>query len=299
MADRRLFNPIAIPALWRDVLSARLRAAQRLVARPSAVTLAPEKPVHGVRRFLPSKRLFAGAGLLIVGAASAAFLVAVGMTGRAPTWWRTIDPSNPATLQTGIDLENALVDEFSKIRPTAANLGPFEPGAWRSDECGFSIPASDANAWLNARLPKWLANRNVPINLPPELLQLQVEFDQGLVHIGAMVRQGETTRILSATLEPRLSAEGSLWFTAKWLYAGRLPVPAPWVVERAADSQNDYIPERLRKLPETAAMLHAFAGEIPLVQTPVVSLGDGRRVRLLSLTARDGRLEVRCRTEKR
>src|SRR5262249_8134771 len=137
-----------------------------------------------------------------------------------------------------------------------------------------------------------------PIDLPPDLTQLQVEFENGQVHIGAMVRQGHAQRILTATLEPRLESDGSLWFTATWLHAGRLPVPASWILNLSADPAHDSIPERIRKLPETAAMLRAFSGEIPIVQTPVVGLGDGRRVRLLSLAARDGRLEVRCRTEK-
>lgn len=296
MADRRLSSPIAIPALWRDVVSARLRAAHRLFlgpATPASDTALPR------RRFRLRKRYLAGAGLLIVGAVSAAFLLAVGLTGRAPAWWRSIDPSNPATLRTGTDLEAALVEEFSRVRPAAADLSPSQPGPWRSEDWAFSIPASDANAWLNARLPKWLANRATPVTLPPELVQLQVEFDQGLVHVGALVRHGDASRILSATLVPRLAADGSLWFTATWLQAGRLPVPAGWILQRAADPKRDYLPERLRRLPETVAMLRAFAGEIPIIHTPVVSLGDGRRVRLLSLAARDGRLEVHCRTEKK
>lgn len=33
------------------------------------------------------------------------------------------------------------------------------------------------------------------------------------------------------------------------------------------------------------------------MEEPVIELLDGRRVRLLSIAARDGRLEVECRTE--
>lgn len=299
MADRRLFNAIALPALWRGAVAANAKAAHRLISRSLTALPVGAVTLAGLRRFLPSRRMLTGAGLLTVALASLVFLTALSMTGRAPTWWRTIDPASPVTLQIGTDLENALVDELSRVRPAAAGHASSPAGAWQSDDWGFSIPASDANAWLNARLPKWLANRTEPINLPQDLTQLQVEFDSGLVHIGAMVRQGDTSRILSATLQPRLEPDGSLWFTATWLHAGRLPVPASWVVQRAADPRSSYIPEKIRRLPETAAMLRAFAGEIPIIQTPVVKLGDGRRVRLLSLAARNGRLEIRCRTEKR
>ena len=49
--------------------------------------------------------------------------------------------------------------------------------------------------------------------------------------------------------------------------------------------------------PEFRALVGALTGEAPLFLEPVVELSGGRRVRLLGVRARQGYLEITCRTE--
>ena len=99
------------------------------------------------------------------------------------------------------------------------------------------------------------------------------------------------------TLDPQIREDGSLWMPARWVSVGRLAVPGDWVIDHADRRRDQFIPEDLKDLPETAAMFRAFAGEAPIATDAVVTLGDGRVVRLLEMRPADGRLELTCRTE--
>ena len=45
---------------------------------------------------------------------------------------------------------------LTRGRPTDPLFVPEQPGAWRSERWSFKVTASEANAWLNVRLPLWL-----------------------------------------------------------------------------------------------------------------------------------------------
>ena len=58
------------------------------------------------------------------------------------------------------------------------------------------------------------------------------------------------------------------------------------------------IPEELRDVPEAKDLFRVFSGEIPVADDATIRLMDGRRVRLLELIPRDGRVEVAFRQER-
>lgn len=245
-------------------------------------------------RLLPTVRaLRHGAtlgGLFLAGAGCGALLLSLWLSRTAPAWWRSVSPEDPRTIQRAEAVEQGVMNHAAMQRPAPA---PGEPGTvWT-----VALSAADANAWLNVRLPKWLANREEPVPWPAELDELQVEFEGGAVHVGARVRASGSQRVLSATLVPRVEPDGSLWVPARAVSVGRLAVPAGWVLGEARARARARVPEALRQMPEAAAMFLAFEGRAPLVSNAVLRLGDGRRVRLLDLRARDGRLEITCRTE--
>jgi hypothetical protein len=49
-------------------------------------------------------------------------------------------------------------------------------------------------------------------------------------------------------------------------------------------------------LPQTREILAAFAGRVAVMRTPVIKIGDGRRVRLLGLEPKEGALYITCQT---
>lgn len=216
-------------------------------------------------------------------------LVLIGwlMARQTPVWWRSLNPDDPQVRALGETIENALVNELHK----ADRPGERSGAAWRSEDWGFFVAAGDANAWLSTRLDAWLENRLEGFDFPDEITEVQAEFNDGFVRLGARVTRGDSRTVISARLRPEIRADGSLWLAVDGVHIGRLPVPVGWVLGEG----------RLKSFAGEDAdleeLLRAFAGRSPLMREPVIELGDGRRVRLLTLAATRGRLEVTCRTE--
>lgn len=252
----------------------------------------PRRLLHA----LVSRRARRWAALSGLGVVAVIFLLAAAaavLSRESPAWWRTVRRDDPATIEVARHVEDALTRLLTRGRP----MEPAdEPGEWQSEPWSFRVHAGEANAWLNVRLRMWLANRDEAFAWPEELGEVQVDFHDGKVRLGASVRIGGRDQIISATLDPRL-AEGSLYTPAEWVSVGRLAVPASWVLEAAGPDAGGYVPRKLRGLPETDAMFQAFLGAAPMFRNAVIKLGDGRRVRVLDIRPDAGALVVRCRTE--
>ncbi len=230
------------------------------------------------------RRWVIGGGVLLVAFACAAVLWAVALVQEAPTWWRTISATDPAVVSHAEQLERSATDQVFKDREAST--------PWR-----VSLTSSDANAWLNARLPKWLANQNESFAWPDEVSQLQVEFRNERIEVGMLVESSGGNHVLSATLVPKLDETGSLWMVASWVRVGRLPMPPKWVLSTANKRKKDYMPEEILEMPETRQLFDALIAGKPLVNESVFQIDEGRRIRLLSMSAQDGKLEITCRTE--
>lgn len=240
---------------------------------------------HPHRTIRRARRWLLGVGVALVLIASVLVVVSLGLTRLSPTWWRTVHAHDPATAAAAETIENEVVNKVYAVRVEPAD-------AW-----AVALRAPDANAWLNTRFEQWLANADAEFAWPEEISDLQVEFDDGLIQVGVLVRGAERTQVLSASLRPEFRSDGSLWVRVESMMVGRLPIPAGWIVDRAGEHPPDLLPTHLFEQPEVTHILAALAGDGPLVADPVLDLGDGRRVRLLGLTAERGRLRITCRTE--
>lgn len=198
----------------------------------------------------------------------------------SPSWWKPVSSSDPSVKASGEQLENAVVSELSRARPKDNQ----SRGTWRSEAWTVSLSSDQATAWLNTRLPQWLRNRDRDELWPSNLDQLQASFRDGRVLLGARVRLGTSSQIVSFTLVPSVGAGGSLFLVAEGIAIGRLPVPmsALWAVQ--SNEQTQQIEQIL-------------SGKIPVTAEPVVNLDDGRRVRLIKLVPRGDDLEITCVTE--
>lgn len=237
------------------------------------------------------------AGLLVIAMATAVGAISAGLARGAPAWWRPVRLDDPVTIETARHVEDALTNMFTRGRQTDTAYTPTPEIRWRSEPWSFRVRASEANAWLNVRLKLWLANREEDFVWPEEVSQIQVDFRDGQVRVGARVRVGGREQILSATLDPSVGGDGSLSAPARWVHVGRLTIPASWVLEAAGGGEASYVPRDLRALPETESMFRAFRGDGPVSDDPVIKIGDGRRVRILGVQPQEGALIVHCRTE--
>ena len=175
------------------------------------------------------------------------------------------------------------------------------------------VTTEQANAWLNVRLERWLADQTeqgvIDFRWPEAVKQVQVSFEDGRIHVGAKVNRpgadpGDRPRpqTVGASLRPEFGQDGSLWLTAERIEIGRLPVPAGWVLgsaSSAGEKQMGEVSDELAQLPETQKVIEAFKGERPVISKPVIKLADGRRVRLLSIEPKDGKLVITAQTEVR
>ncbi len=227
--------------------------------------------------------------------AAGGWIVVGSMTRAAPAWWRNIDPGDQKTARRAQDLEGAISSHISMVRPGAIDAD--DGGGWRTEPWTVAMRAEDANAWLNVRLPVWMARENERFVWPDEMTDLQVHFDAPLIRIGAKVRAEGREHYLSATLTPELRGDGSLWVKADWVHVGRLPIPASWVLNEAEARADDLIPAELRDVPQAKTFFRIVAGEEPIAERPVVRLPDNRRVRLVALRAEKGWVAITCLTE--
>ncbi len=300
------------PAWLITCAGAAARAHAHIRARLLRDTPGHGSAPHGVRgRRVRTLRAWRRVRLIAVTAAvaliaGACVLVLAGwaMVRGSPTWWRQIDPDDPRTIAWAETVHRAVGQHLTERRTGdqahAASYVPESGGSrWQSEPWRVSLEPQDANAWLNVELPRWLNATGDGTGWPKAFSQLQVEFRDGHLYIGVRVEADGRSQVLSASLRPEVREDGSLWVPADWVHVGRLPVPAAWVLGEAEQRLPDLVPDELRRLPETRAMLRAFAGEHAIVQEPVVRLPDDRYVRLLSIRSRNGRLEVTCRTEAR
>jgi hypothetical protein len=258
---------------------------------PHAPFRAAHRRHHVTRR--ARKWLISGAMAGVV-AACVMVLGAMALMRAAPQWWRTVLREDPATIKLATLVENSLISVATAEWPEA----PAPDGGVRlSRPWTVEVNAAEVNAWLNVRLPLWLANQKDTFHWPRNMSDVQVDFAQDRITIGARVRAGERSQVLTATLSPVLDQEGRLYTPARWVNVGRLSIPASWVLDTAQGSAKSYIPPELLRLPETRQVFEAFEGSGPLVQHAVVKLGDGRRVRVLKVQPREGKLLVTCQTE--
>lgn len=241
--------------------------------------------------------------MVLIAITSLALLSASFLTSRAPSWWPP-RPDLRAASAIAADLENAVVNQIHAARPMEGPSGGHnesqtenQPAGWTSASWSVSLSESDANAWLAARLPKWLANQDEPIQWPAELAVVQSGFEDGRLQVGAEVLDGRQTRYVSCQLRLWIDDRGRLWTPADWVRLGRLAVPAEWVVQRAFGAAKP-ISRTIGAAHASERVAAALRGEAPLVDHPVLKLADGRRVRLTKVLLKDGHVELTCRTER-
>src|SRR5690606_3130513 len=118
------------------------------------------------------RRWVIGSGALLVAVVTCSVAVAMTLADQTPVWWRTVRGDDPRTRARGIEVENRTGNLIYQIRPAdAAAVDRYRSEVWTVE---FSAP--EANAWLNARLPGWLASQWDERVWPGEMSEVQVEF---------------------------------------------------------------------------------------------------------------------------
>ncbi|HYE02464.1 MAG TPA: hypothetical protein VD963_04425, partial [Phycisphaerales bacterium] len=188
------------------------------------------RPLRRRRRTLRAAALAAAAVL------GAGVMTAVLLVRATPSWWQPPDPADARVQIIAAELEQGATAQLQRVRPEAGSGAPGS-GAWT-----VHLSEDEANAWLAARLPDWIASRSRDFRWPEQLGRVQVDFRDGLVCLGAEVfassggRNPAAGQHVSASVRPVMTRNGALWTPARAFYVGRLPVPASLVLDEPAPS---------------------------------------------------------------
>lgn len=231
--------------------------------------------------------------LLLLIAGSVLAVVGWRLTRAAPQWWTTIDPEAQSTIDAAEAVENDLANEMHRADRTPI---PGIRDHWTSEPWSFAIRGTDANAWLGVRLRAWIANREPDLVWPDPLEQIQVDFANGLIRVGIELRGEGLDQIIALTLVPEIRDDGALWLRVRTIHLGRLLVPAGLALDQLSGRLGELGGIDAKARTEIRRIVGTLTGKEPLVADPVVQLSDGRLVRLLAITPRDGRIDITCQT---
>lgn len=235
-------------------------------------------------------------------------LATVSLAQGEPGWWGTSRLQVSELAELARRVENAAI-----TRITADHQGATAEAA----DWPVKLTDDEANAWLNLRLPVWLPRltaesfedvrddtgaviERLPVGgvgWPESVDEVRVAFVDGRFRIGARITGDGDARVFGATLAPEIRDDGSLWMRATSVSIGRLTLPAGLVIGPDGGRLRDHLPASLLDSAEGEAIFGKLSGESPLFEDAVIRLGDGRRVRLLSLEVASDSLVAFFRTE--
>lgn len=253
-----------------------------------------------------------GIGLLLCATlAGVAVIAGYFLTKMTPSWFRPQNPQDPLVMAAARRVENSIATVLTRVRKPDG-LAANQPASIGPDRWAIALSAEDANAWLSARLPRWMETEcDPPLAWPREVGAVQVAFENGKIYVGANLASSDPSRpnagrVLTATIEPVFDEDGALWTPARTIGMGRMGVPAGLILSAAAPApsreregksqQPSGAPDQIVDMPQTRGVFNALAGNEPTLRTPVLKIGDGRRVRLIDINPRDGRLIVTFET---
>lgn len=247
----------------------------------------------------PLRRLLRMLGVLMF-----VFLLAIGgsvfyswrLASQPPEWWSPVDAADPRVDRAARSVENGVTDQLHRLRPAPT---PGETGGMQGQTWKIIIKEADANAWLAARLQDWLLNRNERLAWPANASQPQVAFEDGIMRLGFEVTEDGKGRVISAALAPTIDEQGALWLRLETLSIGRFPLPGSAVAEAGGAMIESRLPPEMQGNEDTKNFIQALAGKQALTREAVAKLSDGRKVRIMRITPREGELEVECRTDPR
>ena len=208
--------------------------------------------------------------LALVGAAWVWFLLR-----SAPLWYVPPDPRDANVASLAETAEYRLVEEYRKIRPEAER--------WT-----IRVREDQVNAWLAARMPEWIANRQ-EVDWPVELGVPQVRMTEAGIDVAVPAELDGGSHVLVMRLVPEIR-DGQLRMGLERAGVGRANVgrgPAEMIAEAIAPFLEDEA--------DQIAIMDVLSGRVGI--QPIIDLGDSRLVEVVSVVLGDGVMEVTNRTE--
>lgn len=201
------------------------------------------------------------------------------LTWEKPTWWSPVDLSNPNVAIEAEQFEYSLIEKSHKIRP-------------KGELWAIRIHDKDINAWLAERLSAWLTH-DQDLHWPENISVPQIRLSKDQITLAVQLRdEEENSRVVSLNLEPQM-IDKELLLAIDGISLGRLSLPGQ-PVGQVASWLNEAAPEGFFDDLRVSQLLDLLL-EGKAIQ-PILSLSDGRAVRLVDIVCEDGAIVLKCNT---
>ena len=196
----------------------------------------------------------------------------------APSWYAPPNAADQSVIDLADRVEYRLVQETQRIRPA------------QDDRWSLRITDAQINAWLSARLSKWIMHQTGS-PWPAEVGTPQVNFSPRGISITLPLMHELKTRYVTVRVKPTIQS-GTLRLELQRVAIGRVGLPG----------------EAVANLLQTIAESAPGAMDHPQIKTtldwldrrehidPVLELEDGRRIRLLNIRLDHGSVDVTAQT---
>lgn len=196
------------------------------------------------------------------------------MLSSEPSYWQPVDANDTRVRERAARVESEVSKQTTEVRPP-------------EDRWSLVLTEEEINAWLAARLPRWLANQGVDDELIHAVPHAMAEITADDVELAAEVHYGGLDQIVRFVYRPVASANGEpARLELQGLYAGRVPIPLDTVVEQLKQRLDpddrpdaDQIRDLLRSVPLT------------------LRLADRRTVKIVGVELSEGLATLTCVTE--
>lgn len=212
--------------------------------------------------------------VLVVGAVAVIWR----MTWAHPAWYRPAAMSDTAAAQLAEAVENRIIEESHKVRQDAA--------PWT-----LRVRSEQVNAWLAARLPRWLIHEQ-DLQWPPQLGTPQVRLTRRGVDLALIISPDHRPRAIVLHILPKVSDE-RLYLTFDRLSLGRIAMPG-YTLDDLIELAGEFGAAEVIQSQELAWVLDLLAGRVSL--EPLAVLADDRRVRLIDVTLGDDFIDLKLQT---
>ncbi len=209
-----------------------------------------------------------GLALLILLGLAALWLWHLSTLG--PAWYAPPNPHDQTVIALADTVEYRLVEEVQKLRPAQDNR-------WT-----LRVRQQQINAWLAARLPKWIAHEHGS-EWPSKLGTPQVRIEADGLSVALPVIEGGGQRIFVARIIPQL-ADGQLKVQVERIAVGRIGLRGESIANLLA-MLADHAPQ-LMDDPQVRSIIDALEQRDSI--KPEFELSDGRRIQLLNMRLADG-----------
>lgn len=200
------------------------------------------------------------------------------MTQMPPTWYQPADINNQAAAALAQAVENRIIEELHKLRPADQT--------WT-----LRLRAQHLNAWLTARLPRWLIHEQ-NLNWPQQLGPPQLRFTRKGIDLALQLSPNDQPRFITLRVLPRVEYE-QLFIPFERLYLGRIPALYS-ELDDLITWAADYGAAQTLQTPEAQWLLQLLAESESL--QPQIVLADQRTVMLLDLRLHDGHIDLKLQT---